>query len=148
MAYSSKAVVKITAGQGSTISSISNPLILGICISRKIRSGLCCPIALTPSKPNSVVQISAGKEDNNFWISVKDEGPGFSEKDRNQLFQRFKKLSARPTAGETSNGLGLAIVKTLVDRLNGTIDLVSEPDKGSEFIVKLPLIPVAQEVQV
>ena len=104
--------------------------------------------AIKFSKPNSVVQISAGKEDNNFWISVKDEGPGFSEKDRNQLFQRFKKLSARPTAGETSNGLGLAIVKTLVDRLNGTIDLVSEPDKGSEFIVKLPLIPVAQEVQV
>ena len=104
--------------------------------------------AIKFSKPNSVVQISAGTEKNNFWISVKDEGPGFSEKDRNQLFQRFKKLSARPTAGETSNGLGLAIVKTLVDRLNGTIELVSEPDKGSEFLVKLPLIPVAQEVRV
>jgi signal transduction histidine kinase len=47
-------------------------------------------------------------------------------------------LSARPTAGESSNGLGLAIVKTLVDRLSGSIDLISDKGKGSQFIVKLP----------
>jgi signal transduction histidine kinase len=71
---------------------------------------------------------------------VKDDGPGFSDIDRIQLFQRFKKLSARPTGGETSNGLGLAIVKTLVDRLGGSIELNSQPDKGSEFVVKLPIV--------
>jgi len=54
------------------------------------------------------------------------------------LFQKFRKLSAQPTAGETSNGLGLAIVKTLVDRLNGEISLKSELKKGSEFIVEFP----------
>jgi signal transduction histidine kinase len=102
--------------------------------------------AIKFSKPDSVVEIGAGKENGNFWISVKDQGPGFSEKDRNQLFQRFKKLSARPTGGESSNGLGLAIVKTLVDRLNGSIELISEPEKGSEFVVRLPLIPVSTEV--
>jgi signal transduction histidine kinase len=101
--------------------------------------------AIKFSVQNSVVQIGAGKDGGHFWIAVKDEGPGFNEKDRNLLFQRFKKLSARPTGGESSNGLGLAIVKTLVDRLNGTIELVSEPKKGSEFIVKLPLMPIAKE---
>ncbi len=101
--------------------------------------------AIKFSKPNSVVDIAAGKDEEHFWISVKDQGPGFSDKDRNQLFQRFKKLSARPTGGESSNGLGLAIVKTLVDRLNGQIDLISAPQKGSEFIVRLPMVAVLQE---
>jgi signal transduction histidine kinase len=96
--------------------------------------------AIKFSKTNSEVKIRAGKTHDYIWVAVKDDGPGFSEMDRIQLFQRFKKLSARPTAGETSNGLGLAIVKTLVDRLGGSIDLSSEPQKGSEFVVKLPII--------
>lgn len=96
--------------------------------------------AIKFSKLDSVVSIGTGTEDGYLWVSVKDMGPGFNEKDRHQLFQRFKKLSARPTGGESSNGLGLAIVKTLVDRLNGTIDLNSNPEKGSEFIVRIPLV--------
>ena len=54
------------------------------------------------------------------------------------MFQKFKRLSARPTGGESSNGLGLAIVKTLVDRLAGTISLNSQPGMGSEFIMVIP----------
>jgi signal transduction histidine kinase len=101
--------------------------------------------AIKFSKPKSVVEVAGGKEDDHFWISVKDQGPGFNDKDRHLLFQRFKKLSARPTGGESSNGLGLAIVKTLVDRLNGSIELISLPDKGSEFIIRLPIVDVLQE---
>jgi signal transduction histidine kinase len=71
---------------------------------------------------------------------VQDEGPGFNEFDKKNLYQKFKKLTARPTAGESSNGLGLAIVKTLVDRLNGQIELISEVGKGSKFIVRLPIV--------
>lgn len=96
--------------------------------------------AIKFSKTHSEVKIGAGITRDYLWVAVKDDGPGFSELDRIQLFQRFKKLSARPTAGETSNGLGLAIVKTLVDRLGGSIELVSTPQKGSEFVVKLPII--------
>jgi signal transduction histidine kinase len=101
--------------------------------------------AIKFSRTESVVDVAAGKEDDHFWISVKDQGPGFNDKDRNQLFQRFKKLSARPTGGESSNGLGLAIVKTLVDRLNGSIELISIPEKGSEFIIRLPLVNLFEE---
>lgn len=53
---------------------------------------------------------------------------------------KFKKLSAKPTGGESSNGLGLAIVKTLVDRLNGKINLDTEVGKHSEFTLYFPLI--------
>lgn len=94
--------------------------------------------ALKFSETNADVEVAAGKDNNELWISIKDQGPGFSDKDKELLYQKFKKLSARPTAGESSNGLGLAIVKTLVDRLKGKIELHSEPGKGSEFIVRLP----------
>lgn len=95
--------------------------------------------AIKFSNKGSTIQIKAGTTATHFWISVKDQGPGFSEEDKRNLFQKFKKLSARPTAGESSNGLGLAIVKTLVDRLKGSIELISQPRQGSEFKVTLPL---------
>jgi signal transduction histidine kinase len=95
--------------------------------------------AIKFSNRNSTVEVAAGKSNGHIWISVKDQGQGFSEKDKMDLFQKFKKLSSQPTGGETSNGLGLAIVKTLVDRLKGSIELISEKGKGSEFIVRLPL---------
>jgi signal transduction histidine kinase len=94
--------------------------------------------AIKFSPKGSTVDISADRTEFDFWISIKDRGPGFSSEDKSFLFQKFKKLSARPTAGETSNGLGLAIVKILVDRLKGKIELVSESGKGSQFTVRFP----------
>lgn len=85
------------------------------------------------------IEIAAGRAEQQLWISVKDYGQGFSEKDKKDLFQKFKKLSAQPTGGESSNGLGLAIVKTLVDRMKGTIELITEKGKGSEFLIHLPV---------
>ena len=72
-------------------------------------------------------------------ISVKDEGPGISRKDQKKLFQKFQKLSAQPTNGETSSGLGLAVTKALVQHLNGKIQLSSQLGIGTEFQVFLPL---------
>lgn len=96
--------------------------------------------AIKFSESGSTVVVAAGMLEDEFWISVKDQGPGFTSKDREYLYQKFKKLTARPTAGESSNGLGLAIVKTLIDRLKGKIELNSEDGKGSEFTVRFPLL--------
>jgi len=95
--------------------------------------------AIKFSNRNSSIEISASKLNGNLTITVKDQGLGFSDKDKLHLFQKFKKLSARPTAGESSNGLGLAIVKTLVDRMSGQIELISDKGKGSQFIIRLPV---------
>jgi signal transduction histidine kinase len=91
------------------------------------------------SPRNSLVIISAEKINGYYVIEVKDHGPGFNPNDKKYLYQKFKKLSARPTAGETSNGLGLAIVKILVDRLGGSIELNSTPGLGSEFTISFPV---------
>jgi signal transduction histidine kinase len=95
--------------------------------------------AIKFSPKGLLITIRFGQMDGYFFVSIKDQGPGFSEEDRKHLFQKFKKLSARPTAGESSNGLGLAIVKTLVDRLEGNIELKTEVGQGSEFLIRFPL---------
>jgi two-component system sensor histidine kinase/response regulator len=69
---------------------------------------------------------------------VRDQGPGLTQEDRERLFGRFTKLSARPTGGETSLGLGLSIVKGMVDAMGGTIRVESLPGEGACFIVDLP----------
>ncbi|MEM9389077.1 MAG: tetratricopeptide repeat-containing sensor histidine kinase [Bacteroidota bacterium] len=94
--------------------------------------------AIKYSNRDSEVKIKASKEDNQLAILVEDNGPGFTAEDKKNLFQKFKTLSARPTAGETSNGLGLSLVKTLVDKLGGEITLRSEVGFGSTFEVLLP----------
>jgi signal transduction histidine kinase len=84
----------------------------------------------------SQVIIETGEQMGVPFFSVKDNGPGFTDEDRKFLFQKFKKLSARPTGGESSNGLGLAIVKILADRLKAVIELDTAPLKGSRFVIK------------
>lgn len=93
--------------------------------------------AIKFSPRNAIVEIAAGWRSGCIHLSVKDMGPGFTNEDLGQLYQKFRKLSAQPTAGESSHGLGLAIVKTLVDRLGGTIE-VDTSGKGSEFLVRIP----------
>ncbi len=70
-------------------------------------------------------------------IKIADEGPGFTPEDKELLFVKFQKLSARPTGDESSTGLGLAIVKELVDLHSGNITVESEQGKGACFIVEL-----------
>ena len=84
---------------------------------------------------NFTVELSKKK----LLITVEDNGPGFTEKDKDKVFQKFQRLSARPTAGESSAGLGLSIVKTLVNLLGGTIELESEHGKGSSFMLSIPV---------
>jgi Signal transduction histidine kinase len=52
-------------------------------------------------------------------VEVRDQGAGLSPEDISRLFGRFQRLSAKPTAGETSTGLGLSIVKRIVDLHGG-----------------------------
>jgi signal transduction histidine kinase len=70
---------------------------------------------------------------------VRDEGPGISEADQKKMFQKFTRLSARPTGGESSTGLGLAIVKRLAEAMSGTVQCHSTPGAGSTFTVRLPI---------
>ncbi len=77
---------------------------------------------------------------------VRDSGPGFSEEDRAKMFQRYGRLSARPTAGEPSTGLGLSIVQRLAGSMKGRVQLLSAPGEGARLAVQLPAAPVPESV--
>ena len=70
-------------------------------------------------------------------IEVQDEGPGFTAADQTHAFERFRRLSAKPTAGEGSTGLGLSIVKALVEAMGGEIALASAAGRGATFRIHL-----------
>lgn len=96
-------------------------------------------IKYSPKEKNIFVTI---REENQLAIlEVRDEGQGFTEEDKNNLFQRFVKLSAVPTGGESSTGLGLSIVKSLVEAHHGKINLMSDgKNKGARFVIELPVL--------
>jgi signal transduction histidine kinase len=89
--------------------------------------------------PGKNIYIDVEKKNKEVVISVKDEGPGFSEKDKELMFNRYQKLSAQPTGGEHSSGLGLSIVKKYLDLINAKIELETIFGEGSTFFIKLPL---------
>lgn len=95
--------------------------------------------ALKFSPKGSMVQISVERRRGNGRITVKDHGPGINDADKERLFQKFARLTARPTGGEHSSGLGLAIAKKITDAMGGTIHCESKVGKGATFIVELPL---------
>jgi signal transduction histidine kinase len=95
--------------------------------------------ALKYSPPNTTTHVHTLPEAQYILVSVRDEGPGISEADQKKLFQKFTRLSARPTGGESSTGLGLAIVKRLAEAMSGTIQCHSAPGAGSTFTLRLPV---------
>ncbi len=101
--------------------------------------------AIKYSPSDTRVQVAAGpvpgREEIEF--SVRDAGPGLSEADQAELFRKFKKLTARPTGGETSTGLGLSIVKTIAERHHGSVGCDSRLGAGARFWLRWPARPPA-----
>jgi PAS domain S-box-containing protein len=91
--------------------------------------------------PNTVMTMRSSGNDP-IEVQISDQGPGFSAADRTRLFQKFARLSARPTGDEHSTGLGLAIVKRLTLLLGGDITLSESASTGACFILKLPQQPL------
>ena len=92
--------------------------------------------AIKFSNPNTKVKVTLKDENQTIRFEVEDEGPGIMEEDKSRLFQKFQKLHAQPTNGESSTGLGLSIVKKYVEAMKGKVWCESEYGKGSIFIVE------------
>ncbi len=74
---------------------------------------------------------------NEIRIRVSDQGPGITNEDREKIFGKFTKLSARPTGNEVSTGLGLSIVKQIMELLGGRVECDSLHKGGASFILIL-----------
>ena len=96
----------------------------------------------------SVIQLSTEDESkiiNEFHI--KDEGCGMTPEFMEHVFEPFARDKASPVSAE-GTGLGLTIAKSLTEIMGGSIEVVSELGKGSEFTAIIPLsIPSLTEIE-
>ena len=73
-----------------------------------------------------------------FEFRVKDNGIGMSKEFQKTIFEAFTRERTSTVSGIQGTGLGMAITKNIVDMMGGTIDVISEEGKGSEFVVTIP----------
>jgi signal transduction histidine kinase len=95
--------------------------------------------ALKFSESGKNVSVSITSNGAHVEIAVADQGPGLNEEDLKNLYQKFRKLTPRPTGGESSQGLGLSIVKMLSNCMGGDVECKTEMAVGSTFVVSLPI---------
>lgn len=95
--------------------------------------------ALTHNPPETRVIIRVERnEQGNAIIIVRDNGKGISEKEQEELFERYYRGTNTKEKPEGS-GLGLAIAKQIVTLHNGKITVKSKVNEGTEFIISVPV---------
>ncbi|MHA6288602.1 sensor histidine kinase, partial [Maricaulis sp. CAU 1757] len=89
------------------------------------------------SEASPVVEIRAERKDDEWWISVADNGVGFPPEQAERIFDMFHRLGGRDR--DAGSGIGLAICRRIAERHGGRIWATSEPGKGSCFTLALPV---------
>jgi signal transduction histidine kinase len=84
------------------------------------------------------VEVIARHEPEGLQLGVRDTGPGIPLEDRERIFEPFVQGSDE-THRRHGSGLGLNIVRSLTHLMGGSVELVSEPGRGSTFMVALSL---------
>jgi CheY-like chemotaxis protein/nitrogen-specific signal transduction histidine kinase len=88
------------------------------------------------------VVITAARDDaGRLLIAVRDTGRGLGEHDRARIFAPFVQTDSSAARRHEGAGLGLALAARLVQGMGGTIDVESQLGHGSEFHIRLPLVP-------
>ena len=95
------------------------------------------------TKDKVILSCLIQPEQHTFVVRVTDNGIGISQEDRKKIFKPFyQAMDNKP-----GTGIGLSIVKSIVESHNGCIEIESEINKGSSFIVTLPIEQVGETVQ-
>ncbi len=90
------------------------------------------------------ILVRAARQGDLIRLEVYDTGMGIAPEDRERLFQEFVRLRTKSAAGSQpppGSGLGLSIVRRIVDAHGGAIEVCSEVNKGSVFVIEWPAAP-------
>lgn len=78
-------------------------------------------------------------------ISVKDTGVGIPKDKIDSVFERFRRIDSSLSRANEGSGIGLSIVKSFVEKHGGEICVESEVGKGTQFLIKIPVITVKED---
>ncbi|MCM0647688.1 PAS domain-containing sensor histidine kinase [Clostridium swellfunianum] len=85
------------------------------------------------------IEVCIHDRDNKILIAVRDTGIGIPEDMKQKIFNAFIRVDSSFTRKAEGSGIGLALVRSIVELHEGTITVNSELEKGSEFIIELPV---------
>ena len=94
-------------------------------------------IKYTPE--GGIIKVSVGEEYEEVYLKVEDNGIGIPEKDLPRIFERFYRVDKARSRKMGGTGLGLSIAREIVEYHGGNIIVKSQPDKGTEVTIKLPI---------
>ncbi|MDQ3462649.1 MAG: ATP-binding protein, partial [Actinomycetota bacterium] len=86
------------------------------------------------------VKVTVTPEGRRAWLHVDDDGPGIDPADRDQVFQRFRRLDEARSADGGGAGLGLSIVASIVRAHGGGVAIGTSPMGGARFSLWVPLL--------
>jgi signal transduction histidine kinase len=136
----------LATNKQQTITVSAPPNFVTMCDADRMREAIDNIVsnAIKYSPIGGEISVVVSREQNSTVIRITDEGAGLSPEDLGRLFGRFQRLSAKPTAGESSTGLGLSIVKRIIDMHGGHVTADSGgPGQGSTFTVILPATEIS-----
>lgn len=90
------------------------------------------------TQPGDSITITSSSDDTYQTLYISDTGSGISPEHLELVFDRFYKVEASRTRGKQGTGLGLFICKMIIEEHGGSIQVESEVNKGTSFIIKLP----------
>jgi signal transduction histidine kinase len=94
-------------------------------------------VKFTPD--GGTVTVSARRVEGGVQIAVADTGIGIAKADQDAVFEAFRQAGSDPVRNAEGTGLGLALARDLTQLHGGTLDLESEPGRGSTFTIFLPV---------
>ncbi|MCU4177837.1 sensor histidine kinase [Carboxylicivirga sp. N1Y90] len=94
--------------------------------------------ALKYTKSSPMVEINTKNFNNGISISIKDNGIGMSREQQNKIFDKFYRAEGGNVHNVKGFGLGLSYVKAVIDAHQGSIQVKSKINIGTEFIIYLP----------
>ena len=93
--------------------------------------------AIKYSDDNGKVTLTAEETEKTVCISVRDEGIGISEEDKEHIFDKFRRGETDDVRARAGHGLGLALAREIVLLHEGTLTFTSELGSGSEFTIEI-----------